>query len=94
MTVKRDPCAGEYQRRDFITLTTCSRSYHTSAAFHLRSGLPKHIGDYGIQRQIAHSESVLETILFTGTHGYELTSIAGELAENTDILTWNVTAGN
>ena len=60
----------------------------------VRSGLPKHIGDYGIQRQIAHSESVLETILFTGTHGYELASRTGELAENTDILTWNVTAGN
>ena len=60
----------------------------------VRSGLPKHIGDYGIQRQIAHSESVLETILFTGTHGYELTPIAGELTENMDVLTWDVTAGN
>ena len=83
MAVKRNPCAGEYQRRDFVSLTTCSWSCRTSEAFRLRSGLPKHIGDYGIQRQIAHSESVLETILFTGTHGYELTSIAGELAENT-----------
>ena len=58
------------------------------------SGLPKHIGDYSIQRQIAHSESVLKAVLFTGTHGYELASRTGELAENTDILAWNVTAGN
>ena len=60
----------------------------------VRSGLPKHIGDYGIQRQIAHSESVLKTVLSTGTHGYELAPIAGKLTENTGVLTWNVTAGN
>ena len=35
--------------------------------------------------RVAHSESVLKAILFTGTHGHELTPIAGKLSEDTDI---------
>jgi hypothetical protein len=54
----------------------------------------EHIGDDGIQREIAHSESILITILFTGTHGDEFAPITGKLPENSDILSWNVAAGN
>ena len=48
----------------------------------------------GVQRQVAHSESVLEAILFTGTHGDELAPIAGELTENADILDGDVASGD
>ena len=54
----------------------------------------KHIGDDGVQRQVAHSESVLKAILFTGTHGHELAPIAGELAEDADILDGDVASGD
>ena len=55
---------------------------------------PNIIGDDGVQRQVAHSESVLKAILFTRTHGHELAPIAGELTENTDILDGDVASGN
>ena len=65
-----------------------------NAMVNICGGLSKHIGDYSIQRQIAHSESVLKTVLFTGAHGYELAPIAGKFAENADIFTGNIAAGN
>jgi len=62
--------------------------------FDIRRGLPEHIGNDGIQRQVAHSESVLEAALFTGTHGYQFAPIAGELPKDTDILAGDITYRN
>ncbi len=62
--------------------------------FDIRCRYTEHIGDDSIQRHIAHSESILKTILFTGTHGYELAPIAGEFAKDANILAKDVTAGN
>ena len=61
--------------------------------FDSHSRFAEHIGDDGIQREIAHSESILITILFTGTHGHEFAPITGKLPENPDILTGDVAAG-
>jgi hypothetical protein len=55
--------------------------------------LAKHIGDDSIQREIAHSESILVTILFTGTHGNEFAPVSGKFPKNPDILTRDVAAG-
>ena len=59
-----------------------------------RCGFTKHIGQDGIQRRIAHSESILEAISFTGTHGDELVTVSGKLAQHTNLLVGNETAGN
>jgi len=53
----------------------------------------KHIGNDSIQREVAHSESILVTILLTRTHGYEFASITGKFPENPDILTGDIAAG-
>lgn len=54
-----------------------------------RCGFTKHIGQDGIQRRIAHSESILEAISFTGTHGDELVTVSGKLAQHTNLLVGN-----
>lgn len=59
-----------------------------------RCGFTKHIGQDGIQRRVAHSESILEAIPFTRTHGDELVTVSGELAEHADLPAGNEAAGN
>ena len=62
--------------------------------FDIRCGFTEHIGNNGVQREVAHSESILKTILFTGTHGNELAAIAGEFAQNADVFGGDIAAGH
>lgn len=71
-----------------------SRGQPKESFGHACSGLAEHIGDHGVQREIAHSKSVLETILFTGTHGNELAAIAGKFAQNADVFGGDIAAGH
>ncbi len=59
-----------------------------------RGRFPEHIGDNPIQGEVAHSESVLVTVLFTGTHGNEFVPIAGQFPENPDLFSGDVAAGH